>query len=64
MKNNFKSMIRYLRLKEGIKLEYLATKLGISKSHMSLIERGKRTLSLSDFYNALNCLDKLTYKKY
>lgn len=55
MKNNICSIIRYLRLKEGIKLEHLAMKLGISKSHMSLIERGKRKLSLDDFENALNC---------
>lgn len=56
MNDNLYSIIRYARLQKSVKLEHLATKLGISKSHLSLIERGKRNLLVNDFVKALNYL--------
>lgn len=56
MKNNLYSLIRFLRVQQDIKLEHLSKKLGISKSHMSLMERGIRRVYLDDFVNALKYL--------
>ena len=56
MKNNLYSLIRYLRVNQDEKLECLAKKLGISKSHMSLLERDLKKLYLDDFVNALKYL--------
>ena len=56
MKNNLYSLIIYLRVNQDEKLEYLAKKLGISKSHMSLLERDLKKLYLDDFVNALKYL--------
>ena len=66
MKNNLYSIIRYLRVKQGIKLEYLAKKLGISKSHMSLLERDydsfdghwEMLIKLKDENNEIAIFDK------
>lgn len=56
MSEELYSLIRYLRIKEGVTQELLAKKLGISKSHLSLIERNKRSLYVDDFKKALNYL--------
>lgn len=56
MNTKLSSTIRYLRVKEKLKLDYLAKKLGISKSHLSLIERGERKLYADDLENTLETL--------
>lgn len=57
MKTNFSKILKYLRVNEGITQELLSKKMGMSKSHLSLIESEKRKLSTNDFEKALNYLN-------
>lgn len=56
MKNSYNNLMKYMRVKEEIKLEVLANKMFLSKSQWSLLENAKRKLSLDDFVNAMNYL--------
>lgn len=56
MKNDYPSLIRYLRLKEGVSQELLSRKLGISKSNLSRIENKKQNLIVDDLEKAVNYL--------
>ena len=56
MKNDYASLIRYLRLKESVSQELLAKKLGTTKSNISRLENGKQNLIIDDLEKALNYL--------
>lgn len=56
MNNKLGYLIRYLRIKEGIKLEHLAKKLGISKSYLSQLETNKKKLSVDDLLSSIKYL--------
>lgn len=56
MKNDYQSLIRYLRLKEGVSQELLSKKLGTTKSNLSRIENKKQNLIVDDLEKALNYL--------
>lgn len=56
MKNDYPSLIRYLRLKENVSQELLSRKLGISKSNLSRIENKKQNLIVDDLEKAVNYL--------
>lgn len=56
MKNDYPSLIRYLRLKEDVSQELLSRKLGVSKSNLSRIENKKQNLIVDDLEKAVNYL--------
>lgn len=50
---DFCNLIKFLRVKNEIKQDVLSKKIGISSSHLSLIERNKRTLNIKDLLSSL-----------
>lgn len=56
MKNDYTSLIRYLRLEQSVSQELLAKKLGTTKSNISRIENKKQNLIVDDLEKALNYL--------
>lgn len=56
MKNNYTSLIRYLRLEQSVSQGLLAKKLGTTKSNISRIENKKQNLIVDDLEKALNYL--------
>ena len=48
--------IREIRNEQGLKLEYVAKKVGMSIPYLSQLERNKRTISYSDYVNILDVL--------
>ena len=56
MNSEYNKLMKFMRVKEGVKLEALAKKLFVSKSQLSLLENNKRTLSLSDFLRIMSSL--------
>lgn len=55
--NDFKDMLKYFRLREGLSQTELANKVGVSKSTIAMYESGNRNPSyeieeaLADFFN-------------
>lgn len=56
MNSEYNKLMKFMRVKEGVKLEALAKKLFVSKSQLSLLENNKRTLSLLDFLRIMSSL--------
>lgn len=66
MKNDYQSLVRYLRLKEGVSQELLSKKIGLDKSNLSRFENKKQNFIIDDLEIALNylgCEIKITNKK-
>ena len=49
--------IRRIRIEKGIKQEYVATKLGVTKSAISRIENGDRDTTLKNILQIATVLD-------
>ncbi|MDO4459997.1 MAG: helix-turn-helix transcriptional regulator [Clostridia bacterium] len=55
-------IISRLRTKKGLSQEKLSALAGISRSHLTLIENGKKTLRVDTFCNLAYALDILPHE--
>lgn len=55
--SNFRENVRKTRLSKGYSQEQLAIKSGLDRTYISLIERGKRSPTLSVMAKIANSLD-------
>lgn len=53
----FSSNVKKIRLKQGISQEKLASKAGLHRTYISLIERNKRNISLANVEKIAQALD-------
>ena len=56
MKNDYASLIRFLRLKNSVSQELLAKKIGTTKSNISRLENRKQNFIIDDLEASLNYL--------
>lgn len=60
----FGKKVKYLRLKADLSQEVLSEKMGISREHLSLVERGQRCLSLKKVFLLAHILNIETYELF